>query len=137
MSTALAPKDSALIDVPDGITLAHAIVDSVRDPLLVLDEKLHVIAASRSYYQTFHLTDEDVRGQLLYDIDGGQWNIPELRAKLESVLRDYATIEEYEIDHKFRESGQRTMCLNARRVFYATENYTTVMLAFEDITSRR
>src|SRR6478672_6422059 len=78
-------KDTPFVDIPDGITLAHAIVDTVRDPLLVLDNKLRVIAASRSFYQTFQLSDREVRGRLLYEIDEGQWNIPELRSLLETI----------------------------------------------------
>ena len=88
MGTAVLSKEIPLCDVPDGITLAHAVVDSVRDPLLVLDQNLRVIAVSRSFLQTFQLTSENVNGHLLYDIDDGQWNIPELRAKLDAVLRD-------------------------------------------------
>ena len=67
------------------LTLANAIVDTVRDPLLVLDQDLRIIAASRSFYQTFRLVRDNVRGHLLYEIDGGQWNIPELRELLETI----------------------------------------------------
>ena len=88
------PNDAAFVDmssdapfnsIENGITLAHAIVDTVRDPLLVLDQDLRIVAASRSFYQTFQLVDQDVRGHLLYEIDGGQWNIPALRGLLEAL----------------------------------------------------
>ena len=72
----------------DGLTLAQAIVDTVRDPLVVLDQDLRVIAASRSFHQTFELVSGDVQGRLLYEIDGGQWNIPELRDLLETIARN-------------------------------------------------
>ena len=65
-------KQAPFIDVEDGITLANAIVDTVRDPLVVLDHDLRVIAASRSFYNTFWLVRDEVRGHLLYEIDGGQ-----------------------------------------------------------------
>ena len=71
----------------DGITLAHAIVDTVRDPLVVLDHDLRVVAASRSFYNTFRLVRDEVRGHLLYEIDGGQWDIPELRELLGNDLK--------------------------------------------------
>src|ERR1017187_5499151 len=74
-------KDAPFIDIPAGIALAlsQAIIDTVRDPLLVLDENHRVTAVSRSFYQTFGLAGEDVRDELLFEIDGGHWNIPELR----------------------------------------------------------
>jgi len=53
----------------------HAIIDTVRDPLLVLDENQRITAVSRSFYQTFDLPDVDLRGKVLFDIDGGHWNI--------------------------------------------------------------
>ena len=70
MLTSTLSKESPFVDVQDGITLANAIVDTVRDPLLVLDHDLRVIAASRSFYNTFRLVLDDVRGLLLYEIDG-------------------------------------------------------------------
>lgn len=130
-------KDAPFVEIPDGITLAHAIVDTVRDPLLVLDNELRVMAASRSFYQTFQLSEREVRGHLLYEIDGGQWNIPELRTLLETIAKEQATIEGYEVDREFPAIGHRTMLLNARRVTYEQGTSTTVVLAFEDITARR
>ena len=72
MLTSTTSKVAPFVEIPDGITLAHAIVDTVRDPLLVLDENLRIVAASRAFHQTFHLLDADVRGHLIYEIDGGQ-----------------------------------------------------------------
>jgi len=136
MLTSAMSKDAPFVDIPDGITLAHAIVDTVRDPLLVLDQDLRIIAASRSFYQTFRLVRESVRGRLLYEIDGGQWNIPELRTLLEAITKE-ATIEGYEVAREFPAIGQSIMLLNARKVFYEKGTHTTVLLAFEDITKRR
>ena len=136
MLTSAISKDAPFVDIPDGITLAHAIVDTVRDPLLVLDQDLRIIAASRSFYQTFRLVRESVRGRLLYEIDGGQWNIPELRTLLEAITKE-ATIEGYEVAREFPAIGQSIMLLNARKVFYEKGNHATVLLAFEDITARR
>ena len=123
--------------VPDAAALAHAIVDTVRDPLLVLDHDLRIVAASRAFFQIFHLIDQDVRGHLIYEIDDGQWNIPELRTILETIAKDHATVEGYEVDREFPRVGRRIMLLNARKVFYAEGAHTTTLLAFEDITDRR
>ena len=131
------PNDLSRIDIQNGITLAHAIVDTVRDPLLVLDQSLRIIAASRPFYQTFQLDPHDVHGRLLYQIDDGQWSMPELRTLLEAIGRDRTTIEDYQVDSVFPRIGQRIMLLNARRVFYERETQSTVLLAFEDVTVRR
>ena len=103
MLTSTMSKNAPFIGIPDGIALAlsRAIIDTVRDPLLVLDEHLRIVAASRAFLQTFHLVDEDVRGHLIYEIDDGQWNIPELRTLLETIAKDHATVEGYEVDREF------------------------------------
>ena len=137
MLTSTLSKEAPFVETQDGITLANAIVDTVRDPLVVLDHELRVIAASRSFYETFRLVREGVRGQLLYEIGGNQWDIPELRDLLETISNGQATIEGYEVDREFPAIGHRVMLLNARKVVYEKGAHTTVLLAFEDITSRR
>ncbi len=72
--------------IKDGHSLAHAIVDTVREALIVLDRDLRVVAASRSFYQTFGASPQDTQGQLFYDLDNGRWNIPALRRLLEEVI---------------------------------------------------
>jgi PAS domain S-box-containing protein len=123
--------------VPDAAALARAIVDTVRDPLLVLDQELRIVAASRSFYHIFQITDQDIRGRLIYEIEGGQWNIPELRTIVETIAKDHATVEVYEVDRNFPRVGRRIMLLNARKVFYAEAGHSTTLLAFEDVTDRR
>lgn len=138
MLTSTLSKAVPLVEIPVGIALAlsHAIIDTVRDPLLVLDENHRITAASRSFYQTFHFAEKDLRGRLLFEIDGGQWKIPELRALLETIAKDHAPVEKYEVDREFPRIGRRMMCLNARKVFYEEDTSFSVLLAFEDITDR-
>lgn len=125
-------------DVPAGIalTLAHAIIDTVRDPFLVLDDQ-RITAASRSFYQTFQLTDDAVRDHPFFEIDGGQWNIPELRVLMDKIARDYEPFAEYEVDRVFPRIGRRIMRLDARKVFYQEGDHSTILLTFEDATDRR
>ena len=137
MLKSILSKDASFAVIPAGIALAEAIVATVRDPLLVLDEDLRIVSASRSFFQIFHLVDGDVRGHLIYEIDDGQWNIPELRTILETITKDHATAEGYEVDRDFPRVGRRIMLLNARKVFYEEGTHTTTLLAFEDITDRR
>ena len=130
-------KEAPFIDIKDGLALAQAVVDTVRDPLVVLDQDLRVIAVGRSFCQTFRLVRDDVRGHLLYEIDGGQWDIPELRELLETISNGQAVIEGYEVEREFPAIGHRIMLLNARKVFYETGTHSSVLLAFEDVTDRR
>ena len=137
MSTFTRSPATPLAAIPDAAALAQAIIDTVRDPLLVLDHELRIVAASRAFFQTFHLTDEYVRDRLIYEIDDGQWNIPELRTILETIAKDHVTVEGYQVDRDFPRVGRRIMLLNARKVFYAEGGQPTTLLAFEDVTQRR
>ena len=139
MLTSIIPKDPPFVDIPVGIALAlsHAIIDTVRDPLLVLDHNQRITAASRSVLPNLSTRRSRSSWPSVFEIEGGQWDIPELRSLLETIAKDHATIEEYEVDREFPRIGRRIMCLNARKVFYEKETLTTVLLAFEDITNRR
>ena len=137
MLTSALSKDAPFVDVHDAITLAQAIVDTVRDPFVVLDQDLRVVVAGRSFYQTFRLARDDVHGHLLYEIDNGQWDIPGLRRLLEKIGKDHVAVEGYEVDDEFPAIGRRVMVLNARMVVYEMGSRATVLLAFEDITARR
>jgi PAS domain S-box-containing protein len=123
--------------IPDTAELALAIIDTVRAPLLVLDQQQRILAASRAFYQIFQLAEQDVRGHLIYQIEDGQWNIPEIRTILETITNHQATIEGYEVDRIFPRIGRRIVILNARKVIYAEAGHTTTLLAFEDVTDRR
>src|ERR1700732_1815478 len=121
----------------DAGTLAQAIVDTVREPLLVLDKNQRVLAASRSFYQTFKVARTDTQGKLLYALGDGQWNIPGLRLLLEKIVPEHGVMEDYEVEHQFPDIGKRTMLLNARKVFYEASAHTTLLLGIEDVTERR
>lgn len=120
----------------DACSLAHAIVDSVRDPIIVLDGELRVIVASRSFYRTFKVEAENTEGKLLYELGDGAWNIPKLRLLLEQIIPKHGTMEGFEVEHEFPTIGSRTMCLNARQVFYEGGAGTTILLGIEDITEK-
>ncbi len=121
----------------DAWALAQGIVDTVREPVLVLDKELRVIAASRSFYAAFKVTPEETQGRLVYALGDGQWDIPALRVLLEKIIPERSEIEGYEVEHEFPDLGHRTMCLNARKVYYAHGTSTTIILGIEDITAQR
>jgi chemotaxis protein methyltransferase CheR len=123
--------------ITDAWTLAQGIVDTVREPVLVLDKDLRVIAASRSFYSAFKVSPEDTNGRLLYALGDGQWDIPKLRVLLEKIIPEQGVMEGYEVEHEFPGLGSRTMCLNARQVFYEGGAGTTVLLGMEDVTEWR
>ena len=123
--------------VTDAWALAQGIVDTVREPVLVLDNDLRVIAASRSFYSAFKVRPEDTNGRLLYALGDGQWDIPKLRVLLEKIIPEQGVMEGYEVEHVFPGLGSRTMCLNARQVFHEGGAGTTILLGMEDVTERR
>lgn len=124
-------------DVSDACALAQGIVDTVREPVIVLDAGLRVIAASRSFYSTFRVSPDETQGMLLFMLGDGQWDIPKLRVLLEQIVPEHGIMQDYEVDHVFPELGHRTMCLNARQVFYEGGAESTILLSIEDITDRR
>jgi chemotaxis protein methyltransferase CheR len=131
------PYSQPLVGVDDGRALAQAIVDTIREPLLVLDQDLRVVAASRSFYLTFKMIPRDVQGRPVYTLGDGQWNIPELRLLLEKILPQHALMEDYEVQLDFSGLGRRAMLLNARQVFYEENARTLILLGIEDVTERR
>jgi two-component system CheB/CheR fusion protein len=114
---------------------AVGIVETVREPLVILDADLRVRAANRSFYDHFRLTAADTVGRLVYELGDGQWNIPALRTLLEEILPQNSHFENFEVTHLFRTIGERTMLFNAHRVKDASEQL--ILLAIEDLTARK
>ncbi len=123
--------------ITDGSTLAQAMVDTVRESLLVLDRDLRVVAASRSFYATFQTIPAETQGRLVYDLGSGAWNNPALRELLERIIPEHGVMDHFEVEQDFPTIGRRTMLLNARKVFYHGDLNSTLLLAIEDITDRR
>ena len=116
---------------------AESIVETIREPLLVLDADLKVISANRSFYETFKVIPGETAGQLLYDLGNRQWNIPKLRELLEEILPTDTTFDNFEVEHDFETIGRRVMHLNARRISRESDETQLILLAFEDVTERK
>lgn len=116
---------------------SESIINTVREPLIVLDQDLRVVTVSRSFYEFFKVKPEDTVGQLIYDLGNKQWNIPKLRELLETILPQKTTFEDYEVEHDFATIGRRIMLLNARQIEQASGRERIILLAIEDITERR
>ena len=91
-------KRNLFASIRHGHALAEAIVDAIREPLLVLDPNLRVIAASRSFYRTFAVTPRKTEGRLLFELGDWEWNIPRLRKVLEDIIPKRRTVEAYEVE---------------------------------------
>lgn len=116
---------------------AEGMIETVREPLLVLDGDLRVQRATSSFYETFQVTRGETEGRLLYDLGNGQWNLPKLRELVGEALFRNASFQDLEVEHEFPHIGRRTMRLNARRISRDEDNHRIVLLAIEDVTARR
>jgi PAS domain S-box-containing protein len=119
------------------LEFAENIINTVREPLIALDQDLRVVSASRSFYKVFQVKPEETVGQLIYDLGNKQWDIPKLRELLETILPEHTTFDNYEVEHDFATIGRRTMLLNARQIEQAWGKERIILLAIEDITERR
>jgi two-component system CheB/CheR fusion protein len=95
---------------------AESIVDTVREPLVVLDENLKVVSANRSFYKTFKTSPEETENMLIYNLGNGQWNIPKLRELLEEIIPKNNSFDDFKVSHNFPVIGQKTMLLNVRMI---------------------
>src|SRR5215218_1504376 len=122
--------------VADIRNYAQNIVDTVREPLLILDATLRVRSANRAFYQTFHVTPGETEGRLIYELGNGQWDIPDLRTLLEDIVPTSSVFDDFELEHTFPAIGRRVMLLNARKL-QAGHHGELLVLAMEDVTERR
>lgn len=109
------------------------LIDVARESFLILNSDLTVISANPIFYQTFHVSVEETKTLLLYELGNGQWNIPRLKELLEEILPEKKTVKDYEVTHKFESIGEKTMLLNANQI----DSSQLIVLAIEDITKRK
>src|SRR3984957_20845709 len=102
--------------VEDIQNYAQNIVDTVREPLLILDATLRVRSANRAFYQTFHVSPGETEGRLIYELGNGQWDIPDLRTLLEEIVPKSSVFDDFELAHTFPIIGRRASLANARRL---------------------
>jgi len=120
-----------------GLDFAEAIVETVREPLVILNQNLQVMKANRTFYETFRTNREETEQRLIWDLGDGQWNIPALRELLENVLPAHSTFRDFEVTHEFQHVGRKVMLLNASEIFDANSKVRTILLAIEDVTDRK
>jgi formate hydrogenlyase transcriptional activator len=115
----------------------ESIVETIREPLIVLTPDLRVISANHSFYETFQVTPGETEGRFVYSIGDHQWDIPGLRKLLEEIVPQNTHFNNFEVSHEFPVIGRRTMLLNARRIYREGKSTEMILLVIEDITERR
>lgn len=120
-------------------TYIKTVVDVVREPVLILDKDLRVMAANESFYRTFQAEPKDTEKKIVYDLGNGQWNIPALRKLLEDILPKNTFFKGFEVAYDFPAIGRKVMILNARQIHIAEGTTPShlppiIMLAIEDVT---
>lgn len=119
-------------------TYIKTVVDTVREPFLILDKNLRVMVANESFYRTFQVEPRDTEKKLVYELGNGQWNIPSLRKLLEDILPQNTFFKGFEVTHEFPLIGRKVMILNARRIYKEDSSAgifpPIILLAMEDVT---
>ena len=121
-------------EIRDAREYAENIVETVREPLVVLDSHLKILTANQSFYATFQVTPEETIGNFIYDLGNRQWDIPALRLLFEKILPNDTVFNGYEVEHEFPGIGHKTILLNAREIFRKDIGSHIILLAMEDIT---
>lgn len=123
-------------NIEESIAFFKNLMDSIREPLVILDPDLKVIKANHSFYQLFQVKPDETEGLLIYDIGNHQWDIPSLRELLETILPQNTTFNDFEVEHDFETIGHKIMHLNARRIYEKSNKTQLILLAIEDVTER-
>jgi PAS domain S-box-containing protein len=129
-------RQRALQGVEEALVFAEGIVQTVREPLVVLDMDLRVKTANISFYKTFHVTPLETEGRSLFELGNRQWDIPQLRELLEDILPRDTHFNDFKVDHTFEGIGHRSMVLNARRLKPFGGRPGMILLAIENATER-
>jgi PAS domain S-box-containing protein len=116
---------------------AEAIIETVREPLVVLDAHLKVLSVNRGFCDTFQVTSDETIGNFIFDLGNGQWDTPVFRRLLEDILPANSKFDNYEIDHVFPTIGHKIVLLSARRIYQEGIGTQRILLAIEDITDRK
>lgn len=117
--------------------LIQSIVDTIRDPLVVLESDLTVVTASKAFLTMFEITQAQAYGRRVSELGQHQWDVPALRHLLDKVLPENKPFENFEIEDVFPGLGLRVFNLNARKISQPGNHSERMLLVFEDITDRK
>ena len=120
----------------DALDFSEGIVETMREPLVVLNADLRVIRTNEAFYKTFRVAPADTEKKLIYELGSRQWDIPALRELLEKVLPENTQVRDFVVDHEFPGIGRKKMLLNARTIVKQGAQARTILLAIENVTER-
>ncbi len=124
----------SMVAIEEGRAFTEAILNTVRDPLLVLGKDLRVKTANRAFYETFRVMKGETENALVYDLGNGQWDIPQLRELLGEVVLRNTPFKNVKIEHDFKAIGHKVMLLHAKRIILGSDATPSFLLAIEDTT---
>jgi len=116
--------------------LTNAIVDTLREPIVILDSDLRVVVGNQAFYDTFEVDYGKIHGKKFAELGNGEWNIPALVTLLKQVIPEKTNVEAYEVIHTFERLGLRVMILNARSITLSDE-HQDIFVSITDITDQR
>ncbi|MBX5227668.1 PAS domain-containing protein [Rhizobium sp. NLR9b] len=120
-----------------GHVQAQGIVDTMTQPVVVLDQNFCVTTANNAFIKAFEVARDDILSQNFFGLGNGQWDIPELRRLISSVIPRAAAVIGYEVKHDFPTIGQRTFLVDARRLVHPDDNSPNILVIFDDVTERQ
>ncbi|MGB9646851.1 MAG: CheR family methyltransferase, partial [Stellaceae bacterium] len=116
---------------------SDSIINTIRQPLVVLDEELYVISASRAFYSIFLVEPEQTVGRQLDAIDEGRLDIAALRVFLDRLRNGEGVVEDHEIDVELPPRGMRSLLVSALDIRDEPPTMRKILLTIEDITERK
>ncbi|WP_194973904.1 chemotaxis protein CheB [Aquiflexum lacus] len=113
---------------------SRAIISTLHEPLIVLDKDFRIKTSNDSFFRTFGIKKEDMEGNILFDLEEGEWNIPSLRELLEHIIPKNSSFTNFKVTHDFPRIGEKVFLLNANRIIQKSHGEQLILLSFNDIT---
>jgi len=120
-----------------GHVQAQGIVDTMTQPVVVIDQNFCVTTANNAFISAFKVNRDDIIAQNFFDLGNGQWDIPELRQLVSAVIPRAAAVIGFEVKHDFPTIGRRTFLIDARRLVHPDDNSPNILIIFDDVTERQ
>ena len=124
-------------ELNEAFEFRQGIVETIREPLIVMNSDMIVLSANRAFYEQFYTHENSIKGLSFFEIEKQQWNIPELKKQLKEIVSKKESFKNIEITSKFAALGERTLIYNSMRMDVSTNSKNQILLALEDITDRR
>jgi len=127
----------AHIAIQEALAFAESIISTVRTPLIVLGDNMHVVRVNSAFCDFFDIRLEDTLGHSLFSLSDGVWDKHELRELLRSIAPHHIEVHDFEFRCNSKDLGMRTMMLSARKMYRPGSDTQTILMSLEDITERK